>query len=389
MERDIRQIMALEIEQQIHQILEDKKHVLITFQKNGKGDAIASSLALALFLEKLGKRVDIVCDEFTLPKIFKFLKKSDKIKSAFSHLQKFIITVDTEKTGIEELSYDRKDKKLSIFITPKNGFLSKDNIKTAQSEFKYDLIFTLDTEDTESLGYLYGNNTELFYKIPIINIDQSSANEHFGQINFIDINATSTCEILFNLFKKLGEEYIDENIATALLTGMIAKTHSFKDEHVQPYTLAIAGKLISMGAERDNIIKNLYRTRSISTLKLWGSALEHLKTDNNAGLVWTTLTRDNFIRSKANKDDLYDIIDELISNSPEAKITLLLHEHTILGSSHSVQGIIKTDKIYNAKALLKPFFPEGNATEATFVVTGKSLKEVEEGVVGNIRKVIL
>lgn len=380
--------MSLTQPQQIHQLLENKKHILIIFRKDGQGDAIASSVALALFLEKLGKRVDIVCDNFQLPKTMKFLKGSDKIKSAFSHLQKFIITIDTKNSGVKELSYDIKDEKLRVFITPKQGFLNRDQIRTAQSDFMYDLIIMVDSPDLESLGVLYLNNTELFYQTPIINIDHSSMNEQFGQINVVELTATSTSEVVYDLLKKLGEEYIDEHIATALLAGMISETQSFKADNVKPHTLAIAGKLISMGAKRDYIIQNLYRTRSIPTLKLWGKALEHLQTDNTAGLVWTTITRDDFIRSNATEHDLYDIIDELISNSPEAKITLLLHEHPVLGSSHSVHGIIKTDKLYNAQELIKPYNPQGNGHRASFVVTGKSLQEVETEVIKNIKQAI-
>ncbi|MBD3310961.1 MAG: hypothetical protein GF349_00500 [Candidatus Magasanikbacteria bacterium] len=379
--------MALTQAQQIHQILEGKKHILITFRNNGNGDAIASAIAMFLFLKKIGKRVDIVSENFELPKTMNFLKASEKIKSGFSHLQKFILTADINKTGLQELSYDVKKDKLKIYLTPKNGFLTRDNITTAQSDFKYDLIITVDTQDLDSLGTLFYNNTELFYSVPILNIDDSSANEHFGKINIVNLSSTSTAEIVYDLLKKMGEEYIDEDIATALLSGMIAKTRSFKTENVKPSTLAIAGKLISLGAKRDYIIQNLYRTKSIPTLKLWGKALEHLNTEKSFGLVWTTITRDDFSRSGAGKHELYDIIDELISNSPEAKITLLLHEDPEQGSK-KIHGIIKTNRLYNAKELVKNFQPEGNSGTAKFTVKDSGLAEIEEKIISNIKEKI-
>src|SRR3989339_2130044 len=177
--------MLNEIEQ-LKKLLEDKKNVLIVFGKDGKGDAIGSALALGGFLEKQGKLVDIVSDDFILPKQIKFLKSSEKIQNGFSHLQKFIITIDTEKTGLQELSYDLKEEKLRVFITPKQGFLTREDIRTAQSDFKYDTIFVLDTSDLEALGKTYDSNTELFYKKPVINVDHNSANGRFGQINLID-----------------------------------------------------------------------------------------------------------------------------------------------------------------------------------------------------------
>ncbi len=380
--------MALETIQQIHQLLEQKNNILITFQKDGKGDAIGSAVALKLFLEKLGKKVDIVVDEFNLPSSFKFLKKTSEIKSKFSHLQKFMIMVDIRETGMEQITYDVKDEKLYICVTPKNGVIDKQNISTAQTDFTYDLIITLDTQDLESIGGIYSNNTNLFYSTPILNIDHNSANEHYGQINFTDITACSTAEILYKLMTKLGDEYINKEISTALLTGMIAHTRSFKTNNVRPQSLVVASKLMSGGADREIIIRHLYHTRSLPSLKLWGQALAHLQYDKSIGLVWTTITRDDFVRSGATEHDLEEIIEELISNSPEAKIILLLHEHPEIKEQHVIHGIVKTQLPFDAKLLTSPFSPKGDNKYVSIVSTGKSLSEFEQDVIDNIRKVV-
>ena len=52
-------------------------------------------------------------------------------------------------------------------------------------------------------GETYHNNTGFFNKTPIINIDHKSENEQFGNINLIDITASTTAEIIFSLFKKI------------------------------------------------------------------------------------------------------------------------------------------------------------------------------------------
>ena len=375
--------MALNQTQQIQKRIEDARHILITFRRDGSGDAIGSAIAMVLFLQQLGKRADIVVEDFVLPRQLKFLKKAKMIKSAFSHLQKFIVTLDIAKAGVEELSYDIKENKLRIFITPKTGFLTRDDIRTAQSDFKYDLIITLDTQDLESLGDLYTNNTELFYGTPLINIDNHTGNEHFGEINIVDVTTASTAEVVFDTLKTLGEEYINEEIATALLTGMIANTRSFKTDNIKPHTLALASKLISMGAKRDYIVQNLYRTRTISSLKLWGQALSHLKSDTSIGLVSSTITREDFVRSGAHEDDLYEIVDELIGNSPEAKMTLLVHEHR---EADTIHAILTTEKGYNAKQLLSSFNPTGNTNRASCILTGTTLQRAEEQIIEHIKK---
>src|SRR3989344_1261007 len=376
--------MSLTIPQQIDQLIKNKKHILITFRQDGTGDAIASAVALLLFLKKLGKTTDVICHNFRLPEQFRFLPESDKILAAPSHLQKFILTVDVKEAGVQELSYDLQAEKLRIFITPKQGVLTSAAVHTARTAFKYDLIFVLDTEDLNSLGEFYNQNTELFYKTPIINLDHRPGNEHFGQVNLLDLAVVSTAEVVFDLLRQLGEEYIDASVATALLTGLIARTRSFKSDNIKPHTLATAAKLMILGADREKIVTHLFRTRSVAALKLWGQALTHLQHDSKIGLIWSTITRDDFVRCGATEADLKDIIDELISNSPAAKLTLLLHEH--IETPQTIHGLFRAHTATaDAKLLLQPFTAEGNKQEASFKVFGKGLKTVEDEVVKHLQ----
>lgn len=379
--------MALSTHEQIKYLLKEKKNILITFRKDGKGDAVGSAVALMLYLERLGKKADIVCDGFDLPRTMKFLKKSEAIRPRFSHLRQFIINIDVEEAGVQELSYDVKDGKLRIFVTPKHGFYSQDKMTTGQSSFKYDLIIVVDSTDLQSLGAIYHNHTEFFYKTPIINIDHHSANEQFGQVNLVDLTASTSAEILLHLFESTAPEYIDESIATALLTGIIAHTRSFKTDAVKPQTLTAASKLISLGADRDYIVHNLFRTRSIASLKLWGAALTHLQNESDIGLVSTMVTKDDMQRSGAEKQDITEIIDELISNSPEAKVTLLLFED-LVENKYAVQGILVTDKGYNALQLLSDYSPKGGVNYATITFLETPLQKVQEDIRKSIREKI-
>ncbi len=378
--------MALNDTQQLKHLIDESKHVLITFRKDGSGDAIAASLALALFLQKQNKHVDIVVDHFILPKKFQFLPSASNIKSQFPHLQKFIITLDLQDSGVQELSYDVVDTKLQIFITPKTGSIQREQVHTAQSEFRYDLIITLDTPDLQALGSLTEMNTSLFYALPIINIDYKPNNERYGQINAISLTSTSTSEALAEILRKISEPSIDKDIATALLTGMIANTNSFKTKDIKPNTLALASRLISMGADREFIIQELYRTKTLSALKLWGQALSHLEFDTALGLASTTITREDFSRTGASEHDLYDIIDELIANSPEAKLILILHEHRHDTQTNQIHGILHTTDHIDLHQLTKNLHPEGNHRRVSFTIEGKTLKEAEELVKEEIKK---
>lgn len=377
--------MALNQTQQITKLIEDARHILVVFGKHPKGDHIASASALLSFLQKKGKQVEAVSSDFELPKKFVFLPHTERIQPHVPHLQKFKITIDVKDAGIQELSYDVKDEQLHIFITPKSGFFTNDHVKTAQSEFRYNLIICLGTPDFETLGPLYQKNSDLFHQIPVINIDNNIANEHFGEVNVVDPTACATAEILAKILQDIERESIDASSATALLAGMISTTNSFKSENIHPHSLAMASKLVDMGADRQHIIHQLYQTKSLATLRLWGQALAHLNYDKELGLVSSMITRDDFVRAGAEESDLYDIIDELIATSPDEKMTLLLHEHEEDGAT-KIHCILYTEKGYDSKHLAAGFNPTGDSKQVQFTFSNKTLKQAEERVIEEIRK---
>jgi nanoRNase/pAp phosphatase (c-di-AMP/oligoRNAs hydrolase) len=381
----LKKIMLNDIEQ-IQQLLHESKHILITFRKDGTGDAIASAIALSLFLQKQNKHVDIVVDEFILPKKFSFLPHGNEIKPQFPHLQKFIISLDLKNSGVQELSYDVNGDKLQIYITPKTGSITRDQVHTAQSDFRYDLIITLDTPDLHSLGNLTEMNTALFYALPIINIDYKANNERYGQINHVVLTTTSTSEAVAEIIRKISETDIDKTIATALLTGMIANTNSFKTKDIKPHTLSLASYLIGLGADREIIISELYRTKSLSALKLWGQALTHLEFESNIGLATTTITREDFNRTGATEHELYDIIDELIANSPEAKLIAIIHEHRTDITENQIHIIVHSNNHHDLLDILKEFHPEGNIHRVSLKITGKTLAEAEQIIKAELQK---
>jgi len=375
-------IMALSTTQQIHQLLGEKKHILITFRKDAGSDAIASAVALVAYLQSHDTRADVVVDAFLLPEKVNFLKTARTFENNFSHLQKFIISIDVQNAGVEELSYDVKGGTLRVYITPKEGFLTKEHVRTAQTDFKYDLIITLDSPDLLSLGGIYENNTELFFKVPIINIDHHTTNEQYGQVNVVNYTLATTAEVLFDILSELGAEHITKDIATALLTAMIDTTRSFTADGVKPQTLRTASKLMALGADRQYIINNLYRTKTIGSLKLWGHALANLENHAQIGLVATHISRDAFVNTGASESSLYDIVDELIKNSPEAKLVLLTHEHP--GGDGTIHSILYGGKGVDVKYVLKAFNPTGDTARASIVMRGKTLREVEEKVLQEI-----
>jgi bifunctional oligoribonuclease and PAP phosphatase NrnA len=150
----------------------------------------------------------------------------------------------------------------------------------------YDLFFAIDSSNYSMVsGSKDLKQTE---DVPFIVIDHHFSNEGYGKINLIDSKTTSTCEVLFKIFEDWGT-HIDADIANCLLTGIIGDTGCFMYQGVGENTLKIAANLISLGADKDKIVYNIYRNISFSELKVWGKIIENMQIDHENHFVWSTL----------------------------------------------------------------------------------------------------
>ena len=127
--------MSLTQHQQFFELVQRSQNPLITFRSDHNGDTIASSLALAQMLTKLGRTVDIVAPEFKLPDSYKFLPTEHQINDQLNGLKKLTISLDHRQQAKPELEHYEEDDKIHIHITPSGGSLSKENISISESKF--------------------------------------------------------------------------------------------------------------------------------------------------------------------------------------------------------------------------------------------------------------
>lgn len=378
--------MALMAKAQIFELVRKNNSFLIAIKRDWNGDALAASLVLAMALKKIGKNVDIACDSFKAPSNLGFLPTFE-VKDHLSNLQKFILTLDTTKTKLGEFNYDHQDGKLNLYITPEEGQFNPADISTSISDYKYDTIFILGTPDLESLGSIYRNQADFFYSKPKINIDHSNKNEYFGNINFVDLAASSTSEMIYEFIKETKPESIDEDMATYVLSGIIMETKNFKTKNVTPHTMNIASELIAKGARREQIVQCLYQNRFISTLKLWGRVLSRLNNDLDDKLVWSVLSHQDFLETSTTPNELEDVIEELIVSMPKTEVIALIYEAEKFNNQEVCAVVFSTRNI-DASFITQKFNSVGNREIAKFSVTGNSLAQAERMIIEEIKNKI-
>lgn len=205
------------------------KRIGLSFHTSPDGDAIGSTLALLNALRYLGKDSYIISRDVISDNL-SFLSLSDEIDGNLTE--------------------------------PKQNS---------------DLVIILDCGNVERISADLSN-----YAGKIINIDHHISNENYGYINYIDISAASTCEIVYLLVKELGIKFEDKldvelAIGRAIYTGIVTDTGSFRHSNVTSRTHEIAAKLIELGIDNSEIHSNLFDNKPFNKVKLMGSVLSNIE----------------------------------------------------------------------------------------------------------------
>jgi len=319
--------MSLDLQQQFKNFLEKSKEILILLPQNPQGDEIGSAWALYFFLKKRGFSPNIGLSG-ELPLKFSFLPKPEKILPEISGARDFVLSFDTTRNKIIHLKTEEKENRYNVYVTPEKGSVDPRDFSFILAKFNYDLLIVLGCSDLEKLGKIYETNSDLFFEVPIINIDHQSSNENFGQINLVDVTASSTSEIVSQTLEQNYPDAMTEEVANCLLTGIISATNSFQENSTTPKTLLSAANLMDKGAKQQEIIRWLYKTQSFNTLKLWGRVMAKLKLEESLKLVWAELTIEDFVYSRTRPEDLPAILEKLQENYSEGKTFLCLFNNT-------------------------------------------------------------
>jgi nanoRNase/pAp phosphatase (c-di-AMP/oligoRNAs hydrolase) len=319
-------VMELTPFQQIADYIDRSRKILIALPAHVTTDRICSAYALHLILQKLGKETALASAGEVKGLALDFVPELPPVQTSVGNSNSMVIRVNTSETELEELSYKSEAGELKIFLKPKQGQFTASDVTTGSSEEPFDLIVILGAQSLEDLNGLYHSDPDLFFNTPKINIDLDGSNEYFGTVNLIDVTAGALTEIVAQVIASLESAVTDETVATSLLAGIIANTHSFQDAVTTPKTLTTASQLIAQGAKQQDIVKFLYKTKDFALLKLWGRALARIKTLAESSLLYSVLTKSDFEKTGQSIEQLPQVLQELLENINGYQVVVLVAE---------------------------------------------------------------
>jgi phosphoesterase RecJ-like protein len=145
-----------------------------------------------------------------------------------------------------------------------------------------------------------------------INIDHHHDNTRFADVNLVEVGASSTAEIVYELARALGAEVTPE-IAAALYVGLITDTGKFMYENTNAHTHRIAADLIDAGVAVDETYRRLYEHVPIEKLRLLSRALEGIQRYCGERLIVSYITAADYEVSGGGEEMTEGIIDHLRS----------------------------------------------------------------------------
>lgn len=235
--------------QEILEEINKAKKILVNLHRGPDPDSYASAFALYYFLCSLGKDVDVV------------VTKTSELSTQLSGME--------EAEKIKFVDYTKFDfSKYDLFISPDSG----------------------------SWQQIVDNDNVTIPEIPIIVIDHHESNDKFGKINLVDSSAVSCAQIIYLLFKD-WEFFVDTQMATLLMIGIVTDSGGFAFSN-DSKVMKIAGELMELGADKEKVISELFRTQTFGQVKAWGDYLSRLEIDRENKFVWTAMKFEDYIKLK-------------------------------------------------------------------------------------------
>jgi phosphoesterase RecJ-like protein len=243
------------------------------------------------------------------------------------------------------------------------------------AEETFDTMILLECSDTKRGGDL----SAIFKSAKtVINIDHHITGENYGDINYIAPKASSTAEIITQIF-----EYIEikpsKDEATNLYTGVVTDTARFLHSNTTAEALRVASVLVGCGADVQTINSVIYNTRPYKELKLLGRALEKLNLLYKNKIAEITLSASDFKLLKTDPRHTQGIVSQPIM-IPSVEVSVLLREEP----GRIAVNLRSKGKI-DVSRLAQKFNGGGHMRAAGFKQAGGKLDSVKKQILSAVK----
>jgi len=252
---------GLNPEDAVSKVAEKIQHatnILIALSKDPNVDEISAAIALAFVLDQQKKHVTAIYSGQT-PNALEFLRPEETFQKDISGLQDFIIALNKSKA--DHLIYQVEGDYVKILITPYKGQIKKEDLEYSYSDYNVDLVIVFNVNSGSEIDSALSEYGRIMHDAMAINIT-SSVPGRFADLEWSDPSKSSVCEMVYDLLSELEIDNTPQEVATALLTGILSATERFSNNRTKPTTMAVASKLMEAGADQQLISSNILKAET-------------------------------------------------------------------------------------------------------------------------------
>ena len=252
---------------------------------------------------------------------------------------------------------------LEPFATPFSFLKGADKIrKDCSEDHYYDVCFALDCSDFERLGEAGKYFAAAKQKVCI---DHHITNAGYGDINWIQADASSTSELLYTFMEDC---VIDLAVAECLYLGIVHDTGVFKHSNTAGITMEIAGKLLEKGVSSAYIIDETFYKKTFAQNKVLGRALDSACLWLDGAFIAGVVSKEDMESCGLEPKDLDGNVDQLRITSGVA-VAAFLYEADSQGPEYKVS--LRANGEVDVSRIAMGFGGGGHVKAAGCTVTGQ------------------
>lgn len=250
------------VKQQIVERIKNSTNILVTVSTDPSVDELSAALGLTLLLNKLNKHATAVVSG-ALPPAITFLDPEKTFENSVDSLRDFIIALDKEKA--DHLRYKVEGDVVKIFITPYRTTISNEDLEFSQGDYNVELVIALGVKNKDHLDTALAAHGRILHDATVATLTAGDEISDLGSLAWHDDNASSLSEMLVGLSEAIKTEKagLDEQTATAFLTGIVAATDRFSNNRTSSRVMTMAAQLMAAGANQQLIAAKLQEAHEI------------------------------------------------------------------------------------------------------------------------------
>lgn len=245
----------------LNDIIKSSKNILIISHVNPDGDTLGSMCGLyCAILDNFKKKCDMVAIS-KIPDVYSYLPHLSEVKN------------------VDDLDKSRE----------------------------YDLVINVDVAALDRAC----DAKILFEKAKFtVNIDHHKTNIAYGNLNFINPDASSTGEVLFGCFENMNWK-VNLDCAICLYTAILTDTGSFRFDNTKPSTFEVASKLVEIGVQPSDIYKKVYESDSKTLVMFQAHCISKAKFLEDDKIAYTLVYKKDMEKFSAGDDCMEGLTEKL------------------------------------------------------------------------------